>query len=88
MQGTRKPDNFELMEMVAGDYSKITGWPNPGDATFFVGRAPSGEGGTFCRTNHTYVEHEDRTITVTPSIWFNMPNGWHGFLERGIWRKA
>lgn len=32
------------------------------------------------------VEHEDGTITVTPSIMD--PGGWHGFLERGVWRGA
>jgi hypothetical protein len=36
----------------------------------------------------TITEHEDKTITVTPSIWFNSPTGWHGFLERGVWRRV
>jgi len=31
-------------------------------------------------------EHEDGTITVAPSI--HCLNEWHGFLERGIWRKC
>jgi len=43
---------------------------------------------------HSVAEHEDGTITVSPSIliWSNWgPTGayhewWHGFLERGIWR--
>ncbi len=88
MTGRRLPDNTDLMKMVAGDYAKVTDWPNPGDKPFFVGRAPTGEGGTFARTQHTFVEHDDGAITVTPSIWFNMPKGWHGFLERGVWRQA
>jgi len=44
---------------------------------------------------HTVTEHEDGTITVSPSILWNqahMPSypetWWHGFLERGIWREA
>jgi Family of unknown function (DUF6527) len=37
---------------------------------------------------HTVEEHEDGTITVTPSIWFNQPHGWHGWLTRGIWRSV
>lgn len=43
---------------------------------------------------HQVTEHDDGTITVSPSIWYN-PNQsnptrpqWHGFLERGIWREV
>lgn len=42
---------------------------------------------------HRVVEHDDGTITVSPSIEVssNDPtraaNYWHGFLERGIWRE-
>lgn len=32
------------------------------------------------------TEHEDGAITVRPSILD--PDGWHGWLERGIWRSA
>lgn len=48
---------------------------------------------------HTVTEHEDGTITVSPSILVgrNYPNSppewaakhtWHGWLEHGIWREA
>lgn len=37
-------------------------------------------------TEHTVTEHEDGTISVTPSIL--APGGWHGYLERGIWREV
>jgi hypothetical protein len=44
---------------------------------------------------HTVIEHEDGTITVSPSILWGpdqMPGypetHWHGFLERGIWREC
>lgn len=45
---------------------------------------------------HGVVEHEDGTITVTPSILITSPWGpdrvhhewWHGFLERGVWRSC
>ena len=35
---------------------------------------------------HTIVEHEDGTITVSPSILCTGHHGveWHGYLERGI----
>lgn len=47
-------------------------------------------------TGHTIVEHEDGTITVSPSIliWTSHDQGktrielFHGFLERGVWRTA
>ena len=46
--------------------------------------------------NHEVTEHEDGTITVSPSIRIRAPGhpdekerlGWHGYLERGVWRKA
>jgi len=44
---------------------------------------------------HLVVEHEDGTITVSPSILWGkdqMPaypdTWWHGFLERGEWRSV
>lgn len=38
---------------------------------------------------HDVTEHEDGTITVSPSIKVSEPAGaelWHGYLERGVWR--
>ena len=35
---------------------------------------------------HTVTEHDDGTITVSPSILD--PDGWHGYLERGVWREV
>lgn len=39
---------------------------------------------------HTVVEHEDGTITVTPSIDMSQrtPGGWHGWLTRGVFRSV
>lgn len=38
------------------------------------------------------TEHEDGTITCSPSIWCNKGypeyGEWHGFLERGDWREC
>ena len=44
-------------------------------------------------SNHQVIEHEDKTITVSPSILTHGHyNGehvsWHGYLERGIWREV
>lgn len=39
---------------------------------------------------HNVVEHEDGTITVSPSLLVHYGDGeaWHGFLERGIFREV
>ena len=43
---------------------------------------------------HTVVEHEDGTITVTPSILVTVHEKgvevqrWHGFLIKGEWREC
>lgn len=34
----------------------------------------------------TITEHDDGTISVTPSIMD--PGGWHGYLTRGVWEVA
>lgn len=42
-------------------------------------------------SGHQVIEHEDRTITVSPSILITKPgtdDRWHGYLERGIWREV
>jgi hypothetical protein len=41
-------------------------------------------------SHHGVTEHEDGTITVTPSILIRDHRGreWHGFLERGQWRQV
>ena len=46
-----------------------------------------------CLKNHKVVEHEDGSITVDPSILVSYETSkgkveWHGYLERGIWRKV
>lgn len=65
-----------------GDYAKdeSTGW-------WFI-RAPKGSLGTL--RQHTFEEHEDGSITVSPSIVIDTPGiaYWHGWLERGVWREA
>lgn len=37
---------------------------------------------------HSVIEHDDGTITVSPSILVTGHDGrWHGYLERGTWRE-
>lgn len=73
-----------------GDYGRCTqdgsdiGWhfrpPQRGDGRYF------GVGGLGL---HTVVEHEDGTITVSPSILTTGHHGatWHGYLVEGVWRE-
>lgn len=43
--------------------------------------------GTFGRlTDHIVTEHDDGTITVEPSIYFD--EKWHGWLIHGEWRDS
>ena len=38
-----------------------------------------------------FTEHDDGTITLSPSINLHPApgrDGWHGFLERGVWREV
>jgi len=46
---------------------------------------PTGYVGNLSPELHTVVEHEDGTITVSPSI---LAPHWHGFLEHGVWRQV
>jgi hypothetical protein len=40
-------------------------------------------------SEHEVTEHEDGTITVSPSILINDGRDeWHGFIERGVWREC
>ena len=51
----------------------------------FLCRPPGNHTGSLER--HNVIEHEDGTITVTPSILIDDGrNKWHGYLERGVWR--
>lgn len=61
-----------------GDYGKD-------ESGVWCARPPGHHMGNF--QNHKVTEHEDGTITVSPSILLTDENGeWHGFLENGIWR--
>jgi len=70
-----------------------SGLPEPGDyylhpTAGWLGMTPDGQ--LTGLRGHQVVEHEDGTITVSPSIMVNQgrPDEWHGYLERGVWRKC
>ncbi len=47
-------------------------------------RAPRGGSGIL--DGHTVVEHDDGTITISPSL--DLPGIWHGFLRAGVFEKC
>jgi hypothetical protein len=47
--------------------------------------APNGDACCLSPAIHAVIEHEDGTITVSPSIVMPAGQRWHGFLVRGIW---
>ena len=61
---------------------------------YWMMRTPNGHYCSISTNIHKVVEHEDGTITVSPSILVSSSvNGvrvevWHGFLERGVWRTV
>lgn len=82
MTGRRREDWVEPHELEPGDYVKrgSVWWCVPPGHPFLLGNL----------SKHTVVEHEDGTITVSPSIRVTGHEGdsWHGFLERGVWRAC
>lgn len=86
-QGRRVRD-LEPHEYEAGDYGR---WQD-----MWFCRAPGGEGPqrfTGNLSQHDVVEHDDGTITVSPSIlvssrWAGEEFSWHGYLEQGVWREV
>lgn len=66
----------------------------PGDYGLWNGtwyaRAPGDDDRRLANlANHLVVEHDDGTITVSPSILISGGGAqWHGCLERGVWRQC
>jgi hypothetical protein len=73
------PDENGHFIMAPGDYCCDT------DGQWWV-RPPSPKASMGVISEHTIVEHEDKTISVTPSIL--MAGVWHGFLIKGEWSEC
>ena len=89
MTGRRLPDGPEAQTFTPGDYQKITDHPHPEVAGTWYVCTPDGRVGWL--KNHTVVEHEDGTITASPSILVSAggrEGSWHGYLEHGVWREV
>lgn len=88
MQGARlythdgEPDFLLRMSELPGAYGTANGKD-------WFATTPNGLLGNL--GSHRVQEHEDGTITVSsPSILVTGApgEGWHGFLERGVWREC
>ena len=88
MQGTRVYAEGDKLSLKKGEYGI-----NPQDGNWYAS-TPVGYMGNLA--NHEVTEHEDGTITVSPSILVSGWDGkegnnktvWHGYLERGVWREV
>lgn len=78
-EGRRRAPNTRPWNLQPGDYMLRKG-------SVWV-RLPDGTGPCNLTTWDLTV-HEDGTITLSPSILDRGPGGWHGYLERGIWREV
>lgn len=79
MIGRRRRGNTKPWNLSAGDYMKRR--------SRWMVCLPSGVGPCRLDDRWNVTEHADRTITVAPSIHDNA-GGWHGYLERGVWRSV
>lgn len=86
-QGTRVEHIEDLWphEEHPGYYCPVT---IDGKRSFYC-VTPNGHGGNLAA--HDVTEHEDGTITVSPSILVSNPQQgelFHGYLEGGVWRAC
>lgn len=79
----QRVEGKEPHELLSGEYGK---WSLDSDTWY--ARTPCGTQVANLGA-HQITEHDDGTITASPSILIRggEPN-WHGFLERGVWRKC
>ena len=86
MTGIRVETDVEMLH-TPGSYWKAR--TDAGDTIWYVhAPGPGGFHGNLAK--HDVTEHEDGTITVSPSILITKHTGetWHGFLEHGEWREV
>jgi hypothetical protein len=97
-QGYRAESVTELYDGPAGGYLIVSNLDGdnpdrgvaPGHRTLWI-KDPAGHVGRLLDSVHTITEHDDGTVTVSPSILATTAShghDWHGYLERGVWREA
>jgi hypothetical protein len=88
MQGKRIYES-PLPYLNPGEYGKAK------DGTWWI-CSPNGIHGRIKDSIWKIIEHEDGTITASPSILLNYPQAptdcnppsWHGYLEKGVWKEC
>lgn len=78
------PQEGGFQQLKPGEYGN---WQGNRDGWYAC--TPNGHG-CWLRS-HQVTEHEDGTITVSPSILVSdnhNPNLWHVYLEAGVWREC
>lgn len=92
MKGTRVYPNAEgHLLLKEGEYGLRTDDTRKPGGVWYC-RPPGSHMGSLMA--HTVTEHEDGTITVSPSILItygdaeNAKFNWHGYLEKGVWRSC
>jgi hypothetical protein len=98
MQGKRIPDislaeeHFPLLN--PGEYQKLLNKDGTPTGIWHL-CTPDGHHGSVRDTIWSITEHEDGSITVSPSIRISTTNRqnvehdlWHGYLEGGVWRSV
>lgn len=104
MQGRRLPiiEGQHPLPLEPGDYiGPIYGYTDNLPAVFFLkpnARDPDAPRRArtvqhVCSPPHTFTEESDGTLTISASISDQTirgsdSDGWHGYLEHGIWRKV
>lgn len=85
MQGKRlyPDDTGDLNFTAPGEYGKTAGG-------LWLAAVPTEPLMVGSLASHDITEHDDGTITVSPSILIDDMRGrqWHGYLERGVWREV
>lgn len=71
--------------LLPGEYAKCREEFNP---ALWVVRAPNGDIGSLSVRVHQITEHDNGTITVSPSIQFLTGDRWHGYLKAGVWQQC
>lgn len=92
-QGKRYPDVEDVFasheRMESGGYRRVNYGERGPQGWQWECVTPNGHAGNLAQ--HEIIEHEDGTITVSPSILVSLvgtDEGWHGYLERGVWREV
>lgn len=75
----KRVEGKEPHELLSGEYCRCWG-------SEWYGRSPDGTQ-VANLSGHQITEHEDGTITVSPSILIRGggEKDWHGWLKRGVW---